>query len=185
LDSESEKKFLELQRFHGIDRSILDRFSKSASCYYDVVLPGAKSNLSDLQAAIGIHQLREVEQMNQRRRVLAGRYREAFSNMSDKISMQAIPKYDFVHSGHLFPICILDESKRDDFMGFLKENSIGTTPYYMPVHLFSYYRNAFGYKEGDLVSTEYVGKRIVCIPLYPVLSNAEQDYIIDTIGEFF
>jgi dTDP-4-amino-4,6-dideoxygalactose transaminase len=185
LNAISEKKNLELQRFHGIDRSIWDRFSKNASCYYDVVYPGSKSNMSDLQSAIGIHQLREVEAMNAIRRTLASRYRSAFSAMSDKIGMQSVPEYDFVHSGHLFPICVLDESKRDDFMAFLKENLVGTTPYYMPVHLFSYYRNTFGYKEGDLHNTEYVGKRIVCLPLYTSLTEDEQDYIIDLINRFF
>lgn len=183
---EKEKKFIELQRFHGIDRSIWDRFSKNASCYYDVVMPGEKSNMSDLQAAIGIHQLHELEEMNERRRMLADRYRKAFSeNLAEKISMQSEPNYSFVHSGHLFPICIKDETKRDDFMAFLKENSIGTTPYYMPLHLFSYYKNTFGYRSGMLENTEYVGKRIVCIPLYTALQENEQDYIIDIIQRFF
>ncbi|MBR1734651.1 MAG: DegT/DnrJ/EryC1/StrS family aminotransferase [Alphaproteobacteria bacterium] len=180
-----EKKFIELQRFHGIDRSIWDRFSKNASCYYDVVMPGEKSNMSDLQAAIGIHQLQELEQMNERRRFLAARYRKAFAELSEKISMQAEPEYEFIHSGHLFPICVKDETKRDDFMAFLKENSIGTTPYYMPLHLFSYYKNTFGYNSGMLEHTEYVGKRIVCIPLYTALQEVEQDYIISTIKKFF
>lgn len=182
---ESERKFLELQRFHGIDRSIWDRFSKNASCYYDVVYPGSKSNMSDLQSALGIHQLQELEAMNAKRRALSDRYRDAFLDIADKISMQAIPDYDFVHSGHLFPIYIHDNAKRDDFMAFLKENSIGTTPYYMPVHLFSYYRKTFGYKVGDLENTEYIGKRIVCIPLYITLENFEQDYIVSVIKQFF
>lgn len=182
---ESEKRILSLQRFHGIDRSIWDRFSKTASCYYDVVFPGEKSNMSDLQAAIGLHQLHELEEMNERRRTLMRRYRDAFADMGDHISMQAEPAYSFVHSGHLFPICIKDASKRDDFMAFLKENSVGTTPYYMPLHLFSYYQNTFGYKEGMLENTEYVGSRIVCIPLYTALKEDEQDYIISVIRAFF
>ncbi|GHT96560.1 spore coat protein [Alphaproteobacteria bacterium] len=184
-NSKNEQRFLNLQRFHGIDRSIWDRFSKNASCYYDVVYPGSKSNMSDIQSVIGIHQLQEVEKLNARRRELADRYREAFADMSDKISVQGIPAYDFVHSGHLFPICVLDESKKDDLMMFLKENSIGSVPYYSPVHLFSYYKDTFGYKEGDLENTEYVGKRIMCIPLYSALENYEQDYIIDMIKKFF
>lgn len=181
----TEKKFLELQRFHGIDRSIWDRFSKTANCYYDVVMPGEKCNMSDLQAAIGLHQLRELEEMNKRRRTLSERYRKAFSDLTDKISIQKETKYSFVHSGHLFPVCIKDASKRDDFMAFLKQKSIGTTPYYMPLHLFSYYRKAFGYGEGILDNTEYVGKRIVCIPLYTALTENEQDYIISAVKAFF
>jgi dTDP-4-amino-4,6-dideoxygalactose transaminase len=67
----------------------------------------------------------------------------------------------------------------------LKENNIGTTPYYMPVHLFSYYKNAFGYKDGDLPNTEYVGKRIVCLPLYTDLTEDDVDYVVDVIKKFF
>ncbi|MDR3180078.1 MAG: DegT/DnrJ/EryC1/StrS family aminotransferase [Holosporaceae bacterium] len=184
-NSPDVQRFLSLQRFHGIDRSIWDRFSSNATGYYDVVYPGSKSNMSDLQSALGMQQLKEVERLNAQRRGLVDRYQFAFEDMEDQISWQGIPSYDFVHSGHLFPICIADASRRDDFMQFLKENSIGSVPYYMPVHLFTYYRNTFGYGEGDLEHTEYVGKRIVCIPLYPSLENYEQDYIIDIVKKFF
>ncbi len=185
LDSENEMKTLGLQRFHGIDRSIWDRFSKNGSTYYDVVFPGFKSNMSDVQAAIGLHQLIEVEMMNERRRHFANRYREAFADMGDKLMMQGIPQYDFVHSGHLFPICIVDAKKRDDFMSFLKENSVGTTPYYTPLHLFSYYQKEFGFKKGDFPEAEYVGERIVCLPLYYSLQESDQDYIIEMVKKFF
>ncbi|MDR1982297.1 MAG: DegT/DnrJ/EryC1/StrS family aminotransferase [Holosporaceae bacterium] len=185
LDSESEQKFLSLQRFHGIDRSIWDRFSKNGSCYYDVVFPGFKSNLSDIQAAIGLHQLVEIETLNDRRRYLARRYYEAFDGLKDKIFLQAIPGYDFTHSGHLFPICLLDKMQRDNFMEYLKKNSIGTTPYYTPLHLFTYYHKTFGYKKGDFPNAEYVGERVVCLPLYYELKEDEQDYIIETVKKFF
>ncbi len=185
LNSEEELRALGLQRFHGIDRSIWDRFSKNGSCYYDVVMPGFKSNMSDIQAAIGLHQLEEVEGMNARRRALASRYREALADMDDKLTMQACPQYDFVHSGHLFPICLREAALRDKFMAFLKENSIGVVPYYAPVHLFSYYQKTFGYKKGDFPNTEYVGERIVCLPLYTALQEDEQDYIIEIIKKFF
>ncbi|MBE6447412.1 MAG: DegT/DnrJ/EryC1/StrS aminotransferase family protein [Alphaproteobacteria bacterium] len=185
LNSEEELKFLGLQRFHGIDRSIWDRFSKNGSCYYDVVMPGFKSNMSDIQAAIGLHQLQEVDEMNERRRYLSDRYRAAFSDMDDKFWMQGIPSYDFVHSGHLFPVCLRDASLRDNFMSFLKENSIGTTPYYTPLHLFTYYQQEFGYKKGDYPEAEYIGERIVSLPLYTALQESEQDYIIEVIRNFF
>ncbi|MDR0677454.1 MAG: DegT/DnrJ/EryC1/StrS aminotransferase family protein [Holosporaceae bacterium] len=185
LDSESEQKFLNLQRFHGIDRSIWDRFSSKGASYYDVVFPGFKSNLSDIQAAIGIHQLREVEKLNEKRRYLSERYRIAFENLTDKIFMQAIPTYDFLHSGHLFPICLYDKTKRDDFIAFLRDNSIGTTPYYTPLHLFSYYQKTFGYKAGDFPEAEYIGERIVCLPLYSELTDEDQDRVIDVTNNFF
>lgn len=185
LNSKEEEKLLQLQRFHGIDRSIWDRFSKKGSCYYDVVMPGFKSNMSDIQAAIGIHQLQELDAMNARRRDLAERYRQALQPLSSCISMQHIPHYDHLHSGHLFPICVLDPEKKDRFMSYLKERSIGTTPYYTPLHLFSYYQQEFGYQRGDFPMAEHVGDRIVCLPLYVDLQDKEQDYIISCIYDFF
>ena len=185
LDNENEYKTLGLQRFHGIDRSIWDRFSKKGNSSYDVVIPGFKSNMSDIQAAIGLHQLSEVEDMNAKRRHLAERYREAFADMDDKFAMQAQPNYEYIHSGHLFPICLRDGDKRDKLMSYLKENMIGALAYYAPVHLFSYYQKEFGYKKGDFPETEYVGDRIICLPLYVDLSEDEQDYVIDKVRDFF
>lgn len=179
----SELRMLNLQKFHGIDRSIWDRFSKSASCYYDVVFPGCKSNMSDIQAAIGLHQLNELEMMNERRRCLIERYKNAFAG-KNYLTCQKNPPYDFVHSGHLFPICVAPE-KKDDLMNFLKENAIGTTPYYTPLHYFTYYQQQFGYKKGDFPNAEYVGDRVICIPLYYALTDDEQDYVIQKIEEFF
>ena len=185
LDSESEQKVLSLQRFHGIDRPIWDRFSKNSSNYYDVVFPGGKSNMSDIQAAIGIHQLSEVNVLNEKRRYLASRYSYHLNDLKDKIYTQSIPTYDFMHSGHLFPVCLSDETKRDSFMSFLKDNLIGSTPYYSPIHLFSYYQKTFGYKKGDFPNAEYIGERIVCLPLYYELREDEQDYIISIVKKFF
>jgi dTDP-4-amino-4,6-dideoxygalactose transaminase len=185
VDSPEEQKFLALQRFHGIDRSIWERFSQNGCGCYDVVFPGFKSNLSDIQAAIGLHQLEKLEALNTRRRHLCNRYRRAFVDLNSEISFQNIPVFEHIHSGHLFPICLRDGTRRNDFMTFLRERSIGTTPYYTPLHLFSYYQKVFGYKKGDFPNTEYLGERLVCIPLYPGLEDNEQDYVIDSVKEFF
>ena len=178
-------KFIELFRFHGIDRSIWDRFSKeSKSQNYDIAIPGFKFNMSDIQATIGLHQLKEVEEMNEKRRQLASNYRDKFASC-EHVEMQGIPEYDHVHSGHLFPILLCDSEVRDKLAAFLKEKSIGTTPYYYPVHLFSYYSKKYGYKVGDLPIAESIGSRILCIPLYPSLSDEKQEYVIENILNYF
>lgn len=179
------KRFIELFRFHGIDRSIWDRFSKSGSSQmYDIAMPGLKFNMSDIQAVIGIYQLKELGAMNDSRRRLSARYRSAFTDLSF-IGMQGIPGFEHVHSCHLFPVILEDTKTRDDLAMFLKDRNVGTTPYYSPVHLFSYYKNKYGYKAGDFPNAEYIGSRILCLPLYPSLSDNEQDYVIDQIMEFF
>jgi dTDP-4-amino-4,6-dideoxygalactose transaminase len=141
--------------------------------------------MSDIQAAIGLHQLQDAETLNARRRYLANRYCRALETMQDKLFMQEVPPYDFVHSGHLFPICLRNAEKKDNFISFLKENGISTTPYYTPLHLFSYYRDTFGYKTGDFPNAEYVGEHVICLPLYYDLKEEEQDYVVDIIGKFF
>lgn len=178
-------KFVELFRFHGIDRSIWDRFSKKVKSQgYDVVMPGFKFNMSDIQAIIGIHQLQELEPMNEKRRELMRTYRRNFEDCKH-IKMQGIPAYEHVHSGHLFPIVLESSEIRDELAQFLKENNIGTTPYYHPVHLFSYYRNKYNYNLGDFPNAEMIGTRSLCIPLYPSLSEEKQMYVISKINEFF
>ena len=178
------QRFVELFRFHGIDRSIWDRFSKKGNQTYDVAMPGFKFNMSDIQSVIGCHQLSELDEMNKKRREIIARYREAFKDIAD-ITMQGVPSYDHVHSGHLFPILLKDTQTRDDLSAFLKEHNIGTTPYYFPVHLFSYYKDKYGYKVGDFPIAEYIGFRVLCLPLYPSLLEEEQTFVINRILEFF
>jgi dTDP-4-amino-4,6-dideoxygalactose transaminase len=182
LNSESEQRVLALQRFHGINRPMGEENSGGD---YDVIFPGGKSNMSDLQAAIGIHQLEDVNMLNERRRYLASRYSYHLYDIKDKIYTQDVPTYDFIHSGHLFPVCLYDETKRDRFISYLKSNLIESASYCTPVHLFSYYQKAFGYKKGDFPNAEYIGERAVCLPLYYELKESEQDYIINTVKKFF
>lgn len=177
------KKFVELFRFHGIDRSIWDRFSKQGNQGYDVAIPGLKFNMSDIQSVIGLHQLQEVEAMNEKRRAIVSRYREHFSGLGG-LRLQAAPKYDHVSSCHLFPIVLNDPETRDNLAAFLREYSIGSTPYYFPVHLFSYYRNKYGYKIGDFPIAEQIGTSVLCIPLYPSLTDKQQIFVINKIKEF-
>lgn len=178
------QRYVELHRFHGIDRSVWDRFSKNGKSDYDVVVPGFKYNISDIQAAIGIEQLSRLEDMNKKRRDLAMRYFEQFSECCS-FWCQKRPSYDHIHAHHLFPICMRDSKKREELMKFLKSKNIGSIPYYSPVHLFTYYKDAFGYKVGDFEIAERVGSSILCIPLYPDLSLSEQDRVIFAIKEFF
>ena len=185
VDKADELYRVHLQRFHGIDRSIWARFSSSANCHYDVVFPGSKSNMSDIQAVIGLHQLEELEDMNEKRRVLIENYRKELSCLEEHIILPPIPSYEFVHSGHLFSICVRQPEKRDALMQFLREKQIGSTPYYIPLHLFSYYQKTFGYKRGDFPKAEFIGDRVVCIPLYPTLTESEQGYVIENIKDFF
>ncbi len=184
LRDEEEKSRFAQMRFHGINRSIWDRFKKkSGSLDYDVVLPGYKFNMSDIQSAIGICQLKKVDEMNAKRRKIISRYLEAFDKQ-EKIFIPNKAMYEYTHSGHLFPILInLDKTtlSREDIISKLKELNVGSIAYYPPLHLFSFYRDKFSYNIGDFPISEDAGKRVLCLPLFPDMSESMQDVVIDSL----
>ena len=183
-DDEFAKKF-NLYRFHGIDRESWNRFGKNGSQHYDVVLPGLKSNMSDVQAAVGIHQLAALDGFNARRQELAQRYHEALQGIP-ALTLPVNPAEHPGHAWHLYCACINPQYTtytRDTFMDALKERGIGTGLHYTATHLFTYYQNEFGYRLGDFPATESVCARIMSLPLFPTLTNEQQDRVIATIKE--
>jgi dTDP-4-amino-4,6-dideoxygalactose transaminase len=173
-------------RFHGIDRPAWDRYSKKGSQAYDVIAPGFKYNMMDMQAALGIHQLPELDGFIEKRTVLAQRY---FSKLSDwsAITLPQLPAYEHRHSWHLFCILINPEAgvDRDTFMQQMKERQIGTGLHYNAAHLYEFYRQQFGFQAGDFPMAENICTRIVSLPLFPDLTEAEQDRVVDTMREIF
>lgn len=174
-------------RFHGIDRNSFNRFSKSGSQDYEIVLPGFKYNMMDIQAALGIHQLRDLNSFIERRTELAMRYQEAMSDWAEW-SLPVSPAYPHKHAWHLYVPLINEEvagMNRDDFMQKMKDNDIGTGLHYRAVHLYPYYREAFGFKEGDFPHAEDVGNRIVSLPLFPLMTDQDHDRVLDVMYRIF
>lgn len=174
-------------RFHGIDRAAWNRFSKLGSQDYEVVLPGYKYNMMDLQAAIGIHQLQELDGFIARRTELAMRYQEALSDWPQWDLPQA-PAYDHLHAWHLYTPLINEDAarlNRDEFMQAMKERNIGTGLHYKAVHLYPYYRQIYGFKPGDFPNAEDASERIVSLPLFPSMTDAEHDRVLDVMYSIF
>ena len=152
-----------------------------------MVLPGFKSNMTDIQAAIGIHQLRELDGFIRRRTELAERYQEALSDWA-QWSLPQTPSFDHVHSWHIYTPCINEDvagMNRDEFMQQMKERNIGTGLHYRAVHLYPYYRETFGFKVGDFPQAESVCDRIVSLPLFPSMTDAEHDRVLDVMYGIF
>lgn len=180
-------KRIELLRFHGIDREAWNRFSKSGSQDYEIVLPGYKYNMMDIQAAIGLHQLAELESFIARRSELAERYQEVLADWS-QWTLPGAPDFPHRHAWHLYtPLINADAAgmNRDEFMQKMKEKNIGTGLHYHAVHLYPYYRERFGFAEGDFPHAEDAGKRIVSLPLFPAMTDAQQDRVIDVMYSIF
>jgi dTDP-4-amino-4,6-dideoxygalactose transaminase len=180
-------KKIGLLRFHGIDREAWNRYGKSGTQDYEVVLPGFKYNMMDIQAAIGLHQLRELENFNARRTALAERYNEALADWS-QWTLPVAPEYEHVNAHHIYVPLINPQAagmNRDEFMTAMKERNIGTGLHYRAVHLYPYYRETLGFQPGDFPHAEDVSERIVSLPLFPLMTDADHDRVLDVMYSIF
>ncbi len=184
---ENLAKQISVQRFHGIDREAWNRFSKNGSQHYDVIAPGFKYNMMDLQAALGIHQLAALESIIEKRTLLAKRYYEKLSGWPE-LTLPTLPAFSHRHVWYIFAPLINPEAAgmdRDDFILAMKEQNIGIGLHYEPAHLYTYYQQQFGYRSGDFPQAESVGSRIVSLPLFPDMTLEDQDRVINKMAVVF
>ncbi len=184
LRDEALEKRCKRLRFHGIDRDAWNRFSKEGKQDYDVVMPGYKFNFTDVQAALGIHQIPELEGFIEKRTALVKRYYEALGACKG-LALPEAPTYPHRHAWHLLAARVRPESglSRTDFIEKLKIANIGVGVHYNPPHLYTYYQKQFGYKRGDFPIAEAVGAEIVSLPLFPDMTVAEQDRVLQAIEQ--
>ncbi len=187
-DADLAKK-ISLLRFHGIDREAWNRYGKTGNQDYEVVMPGLKYNMMDLQAALGLHQLRDLDIFIQRRTQLAERYQEALYDWPQWTLPQGdSTAFSHKHAWHLYTPLINEEAanmSRDEFMQKMKEKNIGTGLHYRAAHLYPFYREQLGFKPGDFPHAENVGERIVSLPLFPSMTDAEHDRVLDVMYSIF
>ena len=178
---------LALLRFHGMDREAWDRFGKQGNQHYEILLPGLKYNMMDLQAALGLHQLPALDGFIARRTALALRYRRLLKDWPQWALPQP-PKYSHRHAWHLYTPLINPEAAgqdRDAFMAGMKARNIGTGLHYRAAHLYQYYRDRYGFRRGDFPNAETISDRIVSLPLFPAMIEADQDRVIAAMGDLF
>jgi UDP-4-amino-4-deoxy-L-arabinose-oxoglutarate aminotransferase len=170
-------------RFHGLGVDAFDRQTLGRSPQAEVLEPGYKYNLPDMNAVLGVEQLKRLTEMNARRGVLARRYLELFAAV-DEISPLGLPDYEMLHSWHLF-IVRLDMEKtgitRDDFMQRLKDEGIGTGLHFRAVHEQKYYRELHPGIPGTLPNTEWNSRRICSLPLFPDMDLTDVDRVVGAI----
>jgi len=172
---------LRLLRFHGIERDAWKRYGKGGTPHYDVREPGYKYNLTDLQAAIGVVQMEKVDALNRRRGELAALYLEGLRDLAG-IDLPVSPGYPHVHSWHLFVVKVTG-MERDSFLSRLAEYNIGAGLHFPPGHLLRFVRERFGTKEGDLPECERAGSRILSLPLWPGMADADAEYVCEAVRE--
>jgi dTDP-4-amino-4,6-dideoxygalactose transaminase len=171
---------LRLLRFHGISKDAWQRYAAQGIPQYDVVEAGLKYNMLDIQAAIGLHQLRKLERFLVAREQQARTYDEALSELPG-LTRPSPVAYPARHSWHIYtPLLDLDAAgmSRDDFLLALKGENIGTGLHYTAVHLHPYYRETWGFRRGDFPAAEYVSDRIFSLPLFPRMTADDQADVI-------
>ena len=167
---------------HGMSADAWKRFSDEGYKHYEVVEPGFKYNLTDLQAAIGLHQLARVETNLARRNEIWRRYDEAFQDLP--VFVPAPEEPGTRHARHLYTLMLdLDRLSidRDAFQAELHRRRIGTGIHYRALHLHAYYRDTYGYGRGDLPDAEWISDRTISLPLSPKLSDDDVDDVISAV----
>lgn len=167
---------------HGMSRDAWKRFSDDGYKHYQVVAPGFKYNMMDLQAAIGIHQLKKVDSFLDHRNQIWGLYNQAFKNVPVRIPPE--DEHNTLHARHLYTLMI-DKNEcgisRDKFMTEMHKMNIGTGVHYIGVHLHPYYQKTYGFKAEDFPNATWLSERTVSIPLSPSMSNKDVEDVIETI----
>ena len=173
---------LRLFRNHGIDRSAGSRFGAGADWAYDMVELGRNYRMTDIQAALGISQLKKIDAFLAKRNDIARRYLELFDGMGG--TEIPVTSKDIYHSWHLFTV-LLSTMDRGKFYSFMKKQNIGVNVHYIPTYRFSYYQKNLPTNPADFPVTEDVFNRIITLPLYPGLSDEDIQFVVQTVKTAF
>ena len=171
-------KNIKINRLHGISRDAWDRYTAKGSWYYEVVDNGNKYNTTDINAALGLVQLKKQDMLRQKREAIAKRYIEAFKD-NPNIALPVIKK-DRETSWHLFVVKV---PNRDKVIEELKSRGVGCSVHFIPVHKHPYYKEKFGYKDSDYPVANKVYKQSLSLPIYPDMSDEEVNYVIKNLLE--
>jgi len=166
-------------RQHGISKSAIDRYSKKYE-HYDMDFLGIKCNMSNIQAAMMIHQLDRLADYLKKKVEIVQIYNENFCGNKKIKTVSNLPNTK--HAWHLYTI-LVDPDRRDEYLHKLQDCGIGVAVNYRPIHLMKYYREKYDYKNGDYPIAEKIGNSTITIPLYSKLSDQEVLFLINVINK--
>ncbi|HWQ28918.1 MAG TPA: DegT/DnrJ/EryC1/StrS aminotransferase family protein [Dehalococcoidia bacterium] len=180
-DDDAVAEEVRRRRMHGLSANAWDRYTASGTPFYQVVAPGYNYTMSDLEAALGLAQLRRADAFLVRRRELAGRYAELLSDVPEI----ALPEErEAGHSWHLYVIRLRRgalDIDRDAFLREMREEGIGVSVHFIPLHYHPYYREAFGWKRGDYPNAEAAFEEIVSLPLYTRMTDGDVERVAKAV----
>ncbi len=169
---------------HGMDRDAWKRNDRTGSWRYDIVTPGFKYNMTDIQAAMGLRQLERLDAMHARRKEIVALYYEGFADR-DAFDLP-VERDEVDHAWHLFPLRIREGAlsiSRDEMIEALRERNIGTSVHFIPVHTFTYYRRKYGYAPEDYPVTWREAERLISLPLHPGLSDGDVEDVVGAVRD--
>jgi dTDP-4-amino-4,6-dideoxygalactose transaminase len=169
-------------RLHGINRDVFDRY-RGGGWYYEVMAPGLKYNLTDIAAAIGLHQLSRAYAMRERREDIARAYSAGFADLPLTLPADAPPGE--LHAWHLYVVRLLDDApvERDTFIEALHARGIGTSVHYVPLHLHPHWRDTYRLETQQFPISTDAYERMVSLPIYSGMTNADVSRVIEAVRD--
>ncbi|GFO55899.1 spore coat protein [Geomonas sp. Red276] len=174
---------ISLMKFHGMSREAWKRYESSGTPNYDIMMPGFKYNMMDLQAALGMHQLAKLDSFIEMRTVLAHYYTEALNQVDEVLTPLEVP-YPHRHAWHLYtPLIRIEELSidRDEFMNELKKLNIGSGLHFKAIHHHPFYRETLKVEPGELPHADYASDRILSLPLFPLMTLDDARDVVEAI----
>jgi perosamine synthetase len=169
---------------HGLSHDAWGRFAEGGSWDYKIVEAGYKYNLTDIAAAIGVHQLERAESMRRQREEIAHWYRDALADV-DAVELPALAE-NRIHAWHLFPIRLRLEKlriDRDAFFTRLRAAGVGCSVHWRPLHMHPYYSQRFGWTSEQFPVATPLWQRLISLPLFPGMHESERSYVAQVVRE--
>jgi perosamine synthetase len=175
---------MRMMRLHGIGRDAWKRYTAEGSWYYEVLAPGFKYNLTDIQSAIGLVQLRKCDSMLAKREAIAASYSAAFA--AEPALQTPIVRSGCASAWHLYVLRLdlnMVAITRSELIERLKARGIGTSVHFIPLHLHPYYQKAYGYTANDLPVATREYYRYLSLPFFPGMTTDEVDCVASAVLE--
>jgi dTDP-4-amino-4,6-dideoxygalactose transaminase/lipopolysaccharide/colanic/teichoic acid biosynthesis glycosyltransferase len=173
-----------VRSLHGMSRDAWRRYGSEGSWFYDVTCAGFKYNMTDIQAAIGLHQLARLSSFHTRRKEIADRYNEAFSQF-DTLQIPA-QHANVDHAWHLYVLRLnldLLRISRSAFINELRQRNIASSVHFIPIHLHRYYREKYGYRPADFPVAYREYERMISLPLHSKMSDQDAEDVISAVSD--
>ncbi len=176
-------KRAKVMRLHGISRDVFDRYQAGGAWYSEVVAPGFKYNMTDIAAALGLHQLRRLDEMQQKRVRIAEIYLDAFADLPLILPSRA-PENE-VHAWHLFPIRVTEAAalSRNQLVESLGAKGIGISVHYVPLHMHPYWRDRYHLKPEQFPASTKAYENMVSLPIYSTMSDADIGRVVAAVRD--